>query len=118
MSDTTSNQFAAEMLRLAKEAPPFKPEAYYDPDGDCIEFLVKPDSFYARRLDDLVTVYYSHETGEIVGSLIKGVTSFCKKLLADRPGARIVIHEGRIKIEHLFLARLLCAPKNWTNWRL
>ncbi|MFI5378128.1 MAG: hypothetical protein ACHRHE_02365 [Tepidisphaerales bacterium] len=111
MSDVSSAEFAAEMLRLAQESPPFKAEACYDPDGDCIEFIIRPDSFYARRLDELVTVYYSHETNEITGSLIKGVAAFIRRLRAERPGARIIIHEGRVKIEHILLARLLTGPE-------
>jgi hypothetical protein len=44
----------------------------YDPDGACIEFLAKPEPFYAERIDDLVTVYYSQDTHEVIGSLLKG----------------------------------------------
>ncbi len=47
--------------------------------GASIEFLVSADLFYAQRVDDLVTIYYSQETGEIIGSLIKGVSAFCKE---------------------------------------
>jgi len=68
-----SEQFAEHVLDLAKTAPPFKPHATYDPDGDCIEFLASPEPFCGERIDDLVTVYRSLDTNEIVGSLIKGV---------------------------------------------
>ena len=60
------------MRLLAQPAEDFKPTAVYDPDGDCIEFIAKPDPFYAERVDDLLTVYYSQESGEEVGSLIEG----------------------------------------------
>ncbi|MCH9021731.1 MAG: hypothetical protein IID32_03100 [Planctomycetes bacterium] len=62
--------FARKVMDLAQTAGPFQPTAVYDPDGDCIEFVFKPDNFYARRIDDLLTVYYSQENEEIVGSLI------------------------------------------------
>jgi hypothetical protein len=78
MSITTNEDFARTMLLLAKPAEQFRPTASYDPDGDCIEFLAKPDPFYAERVDDLVTVYYSQETGEVIGSLIKDVARFCE----------------------------------------
>jgi hypothetical protein len=81
MTAMPNEDFAQHVLRLAKAAQPFKATAVYDPDGDCIEFLAKPDPFYAERIDDLVTVYYSQETHEVVGSLIKGVTPFCRKTL-------------------------------------
>jgi hypothetical protein len=77
---TVSNaDFAKRMMLLARPADQFVPAATYDPDGDCIEFLAKPDPFYAERVDDLVTVYYSQETGEVIGSLISGASAFCEK---------------------------------------
>jgi len=53
-----------------------------------------------------VTVYYSQETGEVVGSLIKGVSKFCKALLERMPGFRIEIRDGRVSLEHIFRASL------------
>jgi len=44
------------MMLLARPAEQFEPTATYDRDGDCIEFLAKPDSSYAERVDDLETV--------------------------------------------------------------
>ena len=64
MTVTSNSEFAKRMMLLARPSEQFKPTATYDPDGDCIEFLAKPDPFYAERIDDLVTVYYSQETGE------------------------------------------------------
>ncbi len=59
----SNDEFAKRMMLLAKPASEFKPSAYYDSDGDCIEFLAKPDPFYEERVDDLVTVYYSQKRG-------------------------------------------------------
>jgi hypothetical protein len=109
MKVTSNSDFAKRMLLLARSADDFKPTATYDPDGDCIEFLAKPDPFYAERIDDLVTVYYSQETGEVVGSLIKGVSKFCREMLQKMPGFRIEIHDGPISLQHIFLARMWSA---------
>jgi hypothetical protein len=106
MNALTNDQFAARVLELAGPAETFRPTAYYDPDGDCIEFLARPDNFYAERIDDLVTVYHSQETHEIIGSLLKGVTPLCKKLLERLPGFRIEIQHGKVKLVHIFLAQL------------
>jgi len=89
MNALTNEEFAARVLELAKPAVEFNPTAYYDPDGDCIEFLARPDNFYAERVDDLVTVYHSQETDEIIGSLLKGVTGLCKQLSEKLPGLRL-----------------------------
>ncbi len=106
MAAMSSGDFAKRMMLLARPANEFTPTASYDPDGDCIEFLAKPDPFYAERIDDLVTVYYSQETNEVVGSLIKGIADFRKKLSATMPGFQIEIRDGRVRLVHLFRAQL------------
>ena len=111
MTAMTNSDFAKRMMLLARPADQFVPSATYDPDGDCIEFLVKPDPFYAERVDDLVTVYYSQDTDEVVGSLIKGVTSFCKKFMETMPGFQIEIRDGRVRLVHIFRARLWASKR-------
>jgi hypothetical protein len=91
---------------LAKNAGPPQATAVYDPDGDCIEFLAKPEPFYAERIDDLVTVYYSQETREVIGSLIKGASRFCSEILKRLPGFRIEVIDRDVRLEHIFLAKL------------
>ena len=106
MSTMSNSDFAERMMLLASPAGAFEPSAYYDPDGDCIEFLAKPDPFYAERVDDLVTVYYSLETNEVVGSLIKGVRGFRETIDRTMPGFKIEIRDGRVRLVHIFRAQL------------
>lgn len=106
MTVTSNSEFAKRMVLMAKPAGQFKPTAMYDPDGDCIEFLAKPDPFHAERVDDMVTVYYSQETGELIGSLIKGVSGFCQEVSSRMPGFKIEIHDPPVRLQHIFLARL------------
>lgn len=110
MSVTSNREFAKRVLLQAKSGGRFKPTATYDPDGDCIEFLAKPDPFYAERVDELLTVYYSQETDEVIGSLIKGVSKFQSELLKRMPGFKIEVRDGRVKLEHVFRARLWSSP--------
>src|SRR5438132_6846450 len=112
MTVTSNAEFAKRLMLLARPAEQFRPTATYDVDGDCIEFLAKPDPFYAERVDDLVTVYYSQETGEVIGSLLKGVSSFCKQLLERMPGFKIEIYDGRLQLVHIFRARLWSLPSD------
>ena len=111
MTAMNNSQFEEYVLKLAQSAPAFQPTTTYDPDGDCIEFIVKPDPFYAERIDDLVTVYYSQETKEIVGSLIKGITGLCRRLSEKIPAFKIEIQDGPMRLDHfLFLVKLMSAP--------
>src|SRR6266568_3739612 len=109
---TPNAEFAKRMLLLARPEGQFRPTATYDPDGDCIEFLARPDPFYAERVDDLVTVYYSQETGEVIGSLLKGASAFCREMLEKMPGFQIEINDGRVRLVHLFRARLWSSAKD------
>jgi hypothetical protein len=106
MNTISNDEFAARVMLLAQSAERFTPRADYDEDGDCIEFLTRPDPFYAERIDDLVTVYYSQITDEVIGSFIKGVSVFCEVLKDKLPGFLISIQDGRIQLQHLFLARM------------
>ncbi|HEV8058299.1 MAG TPA: hypothetical protein VGP68_00370 [Gemmataceae bacterium] len=106
MTVTSNADFAKLMMLLARPAEQFRPTATYDPDGDCIEFLAKPEPFYGERVDDLVTVYYSQETNEVIGSLIKGVAHFCSEFSRKNPGFSIIVKDGPVRLEHLFLARM------------
>jgi hypothetical protein len=105
MTAMSNAEFAAHLLELAQDAPAFQPVAVYDADGDCIEFLSRPDPFYAERVDGLITVYRSQESGQVIGSLIKGIHPLLKK----HPGLRIEVRDGSVRLVHLIRARL------WTS---
>lgn len=112
MTVTSNEEFAKRMMLLARPAEQFEPTATYDPDGDCIEFLAKPDPFYGERVDDLLTVYYSQDTDEVIGSLLKGVSRFCKQMLEKMPGFKVEVHDGRFRLVHIFRARLWSSKLN------
>lgn len=104
MTMVSDEGFAKKVMQIAGSAAPCKASAYYDREGDCIEFLARNEEFYAERLDDLVTVYYSEATGEVIGSLVKGVSRFVKR----HPNLAILVRAGHVRLSHLFLAGLLC----------
>ena len=104
MTASPNDDYTNYVLSLAESMKKFEPHTHYDKDGDCIEFIARDDDFYAERIDDLVTVYYSRESKQIVGSLIKGVNKFCSALSEKMPGLAIEIKDGPVKLEHLFLA--------------
>jgi hypothetical protein len=97
---------------LSQPARPFSPFAEYDADGDCIEFFAKPDPYYAKRIDALLTVYRSQKTQEIVGSLIKGVSHVCREILEKHPNFRVEIQDGKIRLVHIFRAKLWSLPRD------
>jgi hypothetical protein len=66
-------QFIRDNWEAAKRAK-FNPTPLYFPEGDHLAFFFSDDLCYSERVDDLVTVYYSDTTEEIVGCKIKGVS--------------------------------------------
>lgn len=102
--------FSRQVLEGAKPGMKVRPQAVYDRDGDCIEFLVSNESFYAERIDTLVTVYRSQRTDEVIGSLSMGVSKMLRKFLRHAPGFEIEIRDGRVRLEHVFNAYLWSSP--------
>ncbi|GMU21868.1 MAG: hypothetical protein AMXMBFR13_19560 [Phycisphaerae bacterium] len=81
---------------------PFKPFAYHDLDGDCIEFFVSNEPFTAQRVDSWLTVYHGDHSQKIIGSLIKGVS----RLLSQHPGLVVIDVEcGHVRLAHILRAR-------------
>src|SRR6187401_1357662 len=91
------DEFLTEFEAMFGPAQEFRPTATYTSEGDCIEFFARPGAYYAHRLDDLVTVYLSRQNDELVGSLIKGVSSFCQKILEEFPAFHIIIQGKRVR---------------------
>jgi len=108
----SGEEFMAEMEALYGPPQEFQPTATYIRSGDCIEFVARPGRYRAQRLDELVTVYLSEENDEIVGSLIKGVQQLCRQITEKLPGFKINVDDGKVRLEHLFLAHLWSAPQN------
>jgi hypothetical protein len=112
MKALSHRDFAESVLAMAGLHGPFTPSATYIPEGDCVEFVFAPDDYYGERIDGLVTVYYSRKTGEIIGSLLKGIRAFFGKVTQSCPGFAIEIKAGRVRLEHIFLARLWTQEKS------
>jgi len=101
MKAISNNDLANFIDNLPQPQGKFEATAFYDPDGDCIEFLFASDDYYAERIDDLVTVYYSRSSGELIGSMIKNV----KDIERNHPGVfAISVEDGRVVLRHLFVA--------------
>jgi len=103
MSALSNEDYTKEVMKICSNPKIKAPNVYHDPDGDCIEVLVSAEPFYAERIDDLVTVYYSEASEEIVGCLIKGI----KKLLDKDPKTQIILHAGKVRLSDFFLVGFL-----------
>jgi hypothetical protein len=58
----------------------FSSRPYYSRDGDSLSFYFRDEASYGERVDQLLTLYRSIETRDIVGCQIKGVQCILKRL--------------------------------------
>jgi hypothetical protein len=58
-----------------KESRPegFRSVPHYFPSGDYLTYFVSDEPYYAKRLDDVITVYLTFDTHELIGCKVKGV---------------------------------------------
>lgn len=70
----------------------------YFPEGDFVTLFVSGGLFYADRVDDLVTVYRSEDTDQIIGCKIKSVNS----ILQNFSGFGVLIEDHTVSIGLLF----------------
>ncbi len=83
-----------------KETKGFTPHPHYHRDGDFLTFFCRDDDATAKRVDELLTVYVSSKTDELVGAKIKGV----KRILSTLGNFGVTIKDGRLTLGMLFLA--------------
>jgi hypothetical protein len=109
-----------EIEQAAKEAAvtAFRPMASYDAENDCLEFFASNESCYAESIDALVTIYCSHDTGTPVGLRLKKVKKFFREFLTKSPGFRAEVQDHRIKVEHLFTAKIWALENPHDVWAL
>lgn len=86
---------------LGGVAKSFTPMSCYNADGDCIEFHLSNECFFARRLDGWFTVYIGEDSGEVVGGVIKGVKA---SLLRRFPGIKIDVDGNKVSVAVLLRA--------------
>jgi hypothetical protein len=76
----------------------FRPIPFYSELGDFVTFYARDERCFERRVDELLTVYLSMATKELVGCKIKGV----KHLLQTAGNFFVSIDAGKVKLAFFF----------------
>lgn len=72
-------------------------------DGDCLEVVLSDEPFNGERVDGRITIYRGLNTGDVVGVLVKGLSTWIKRVLENFPGMSLDLKdEGRFRLELLF----------------
>ncbi len=98
----TSRKTLLQRIQQPSRQPrTFKPWAYYDRDGDFIQFLARQVSFRAHRVDDALTVLYNQENPkEVVGCLLNDISQL-RRSVPEIDSVVRVSENGQLSIKHL-----------------
>jgi len=70
---TTPDSFADLVLNQPRRTGPLVPTAYFDREGDCVEFFTSDEDFRAERKDDRITLYRGRISGVFIGGRIEEI---------------------------------------------
>jgi hypothetical protein len=75
---TTSTNFLDEILAFEPVQRPANrfPLTHIDHDGDCLEVILTSEPYNGERIDGRVTIYRGIETGDVVGLMVKGLSTW------------------------------------------
>ncbi len=92
---------AATLTEYLKENPPgeFRSVPHYFPSGDYLTYFVSDEQCFAKRIDDVVTVYLANGSERLVGCKVKGV----KHILRTAGEFRVDVQDGDVKLGFFFL---------------
>jgi len=76
----------------------FNPVPHYFQAGDFITYFSRDDRCFEQRLDDIVTVYLSMDTKELVGCKIKGV----KHILQTAGDFDVTVDDAEVRLGFFF----------------
>jgi hypothetical protein len=91
----------------------FTPGVHHSADGDCVSYFVKNDRCIAERVDDLVTVYRSVESNELVGCKIKGV----QRILRTLGDFGVTVEDREIGLGIFFIAAAVANPPQKSKYK-
>jgi hypothetical protein len=89
----------------------FSPFVFYNKAGDCIEFYVSQNDYYAERIDDYLTLFLDMNTDEIVGFMIKNIKQILNKIDTSKLAWSFIVNDDEVQLGVLFTAIFLSGTK-------
>ena len=69
---------------------------WYNPYGDCIQFLTVDQAYVGDRIDEYLTIFRAHDDGRAIGYMLKGVESLLNRTGADGLHVRTAMHGDEV----------------------
>src|SRR5439155_26773207 len=100
---------AASLIKYLQKARPkgFKPRPYYSQEEDPLTFYFDNAESFARRVDDVLTLFLSLKGNRLVGCQVKGVRKNLKRL----GDFGITIKHGKVRLDLFFHLLAFLAEK-------
>ena len=100
---------AASLMKYLEKARPrgFKPRPYYGQEEDSLTFYFDNAESFARRVDDVLTLFLSLKGNRLVGCQVKGVRKNLKRL----GDFGITIKHGKVRLDLFFHLLAFLAEK-------
>lgn len=93
-------------FRSSHKPKGFEPIPHYFASGDYLTFYLRHERCYAKRVDEVLTIYRSMDKGgEFVGCKITGI----RKILAAASSFGVQLSAGKLTLGFLFLVGLTLA---------
>jgi hypothetical protein len=101
----TNTEYTEAVFELMQQTSgEFVPFVLPNEDGDCVEFFVSPKNYYAKRIDDYLTLYLDEDTEDIAGFVVKNISRILRQVATKQAAYSFVIQDGQIRLEALFAA--------------
>jgi hypothetical protein len=97
------------MMKYLETAEPkgFEPRPYFGPEEDSLTFYFDNTESYGKRVDDLLTLFLSVKSDQLVGCRVKGIRKNLKRL--GKLG--IAIKHGKVRLDLFFQLLAFLAEK-------
>jgi hypothetical protein len=91
---------AKDLMQYLETAKPraYKLRPYYGPEEDSLTFYFDKAESYGKRVDELLTLFFSVKKNELVGCQVKGVRRNLKRL----GNFGVAIKHGRVRLDLFF----------------
>jgi hypothetical protein len=100
------NDLLADAVKDLGE-PEFRPEAWYNPVGDCIIYKKANEAVVADRIDSFLTIYRSAVDNRPIGYQIKGVAAIIREF--GLQGFLVSTEEDSTALRRVSVAAILLA---------
>jgi hypothetical protein len=100
---------AKDLMKFLETAKPkgFEPRPYFGPHEDSLTFYFHNAESYGKRVDDLLTLFLSVKSDELVGCQVKGIRRNLKRL----GNFGIAIKHGKVRLDLFFHLLAFLAEK-------